>query len=314
MALTEQGQETLEMLEMLIKRGISPAAAAARLRVMVADDALLDLVVAERSEIAARKMLLAKTEAIFDPENPPLPWYTGPSSDDVFWPSLKSQLMADPGWKDAVPSLDETSTDVVALLADPHSETISTRGLVLGYVQSGKTANFTATIAKAADAGYRLFIVLSGVHNSLRRQTQVRLNEQLCALQPTEWVAMTDEERDFGNPVLALPLVAGSQLKLLAVVKKNVSRLTNLRDWLLKAHEHGGLDKCPVLIIDDEADQASPNSAKNAELDRTTINALIVDLLGLPRVAYVGYTATPFANVLANPADLKNIYPRDFIY
>lgn len=314
MALTAQGQETLEMLEMLIKKGTPLQTAVARLRVMLGDDNLVDLVVAERAAIAARQVLLAKKETIFDPENPPLPWYTGPSSDDVFWPSLKTLLLSDPAWKNAVPSLDATSTDVVTFLADPHSETISTRGLVLGYIQSGKTANFTATIAKAADAGYRLFIVLSGVHNSLRRQTQVRLNEQLCALHPTEWLPMTDEERDFGDPVMALPLVAGSQLKLLAVVKKNGPRLTNLRDWLLKAHQYGGLDKCPVLIIDDEADQASPNSAKNADLDRTAINALIVELLGLPRVAYVGYTATPFANVLANPVDLTNLYPRDFIY
>lgn len=302
------------MLEMLIKKGTALETAANRLRVMIGDDGLIDKVLAERAAIAEKRLILAKKETVFDPENPPNDWYTGPSSDDVFWPSLKKMLLDDPGWRHAVPSLDATSTDVVTLLANPHSEKITSRGLVLGHVQSGKTANFTATIAKAADAGYRLFIVLSGVHNSLRRQTQLRLNEQLCSLQPTQWVSMTDEERDFGNPVMALPLVAGSQLRLLAVVKKNVSRLTNLKNWLLKAHEFGGLDKCPVLIIDDEADQASPNSAKNAELDRTAINSLLVELLALPRVAYVGYTATPFANFLANPADVKNIYPRDFIY
>ena len=63
-------------------------------------------------------------------------------------------------------------------LSDPHSPGSHAR-LGLGFVQSGKTANFTATIAKAADAGYRIFIVLSGVHNSLRRQTQLRIDEQL---------------------------------------------------------------------------------------------------------------------------------------
>jgi hypothetical protein len=312
--LSAQEQETLEMLEMLIKKGNPPEIAANRLRVMLNDDALVDAVLAERKKILDQRIRIAEQGTVYDPENPPSAWYAGPSDDDAFWPSLKKELLDDPGWRDAVPSLDATSTDVVSLLADPHSEKISTRGLVLGYVQSGKTANFTATIAKAADAGYRLFIVLSGVHNSLRRQTQIRLNAQLCTLQPTQWVSMTDEERDFGNPVQALPLVAGSQLRLLAVVKKNVSRLTNLKNWLLKAHEYGGLDKCPVLIIDDEADQASPNAAKDANLNRTAINALIVELLNLPRVAYAGYTATPFANILANPADLKDIYPRNFIY
>lgn len=302
------------MLEMLIKRGSPPEVAANKLRIMIGNDDLIDAVLAERKRILDQRIRIATQGAVYDPEDPPSPWYTGPSEEDLFWPSLEKQLLNDPGWQKAVPSLDATSTDVVSLLADPYSEKISTRGLVLGYVQSGKTANFTATIAKAADAGYRLFIVLSGVHNSLRRQTQIRLNEQLCSLQPTQWVSMTDEERDFGNPVQALPLVAGSQLRLLAVVKKNVSRLTNLKNWLLKAHEYGGLDKCPVLIIDDEADQASPNAAKDANLNRTAINGLIIELLNLPRVAYAGYTATPFANILANPADLNDIYPRNFIY
>src|SRR4029078_4930251 len=132
---------------------------------------------------------------------------------------LKATLEADPGWVRAVPALDISSTDVVGLLADPHSSSIRTRGLVLGHVQSGKTANFTATIAKAADAGYRLFIVLSGVHNALRRQTQIRLEQQLHAPFPTSWLPLTDENCDFGNPVKALPLVAGTDLRLLAVVK-----------------------------------------------------------------------------------------------
>ena len=233
---------------------------------------------------------------------------------DVFWPQLKANLEADPSWVAAVPSLDEASTDIVGLLADPHSPTIRTRGLVLGFVQSGKTANFTATIAKAADSGYRLFIVLSGVHNSLRRQTQLRIDEQLVDEFPTRWVGLTDEHRDFGKPVKALPLLSSPDLRLIAVVKKNVSRLTNLRDWLREAQKHGGLDSCPIMIIDDEADQASPNAAKDPELDRTRINERITELLELPRVAYVGYTATPFANVLVNPADDSDIYPRSFMY
>ena len=125
---------------------------------------------------------------------------------------------------------------------------------------------------------------------------------------------LTDENEDFGNPVKALALVAGTDLRLLAVVKKNVSRLTRLRDWLEKADRERGLDACPVLIIDDESDQASPNSAKDPDLNRNKINSLIVELLSLPRVAYIGYTATPFANVLINPKDVEDIYPRNFIY
>lgn len=303
----------LKQLTQLLNLGMSVSAATDQLRVMINDDQLVDRVLVERDEIIASQWRLSVDSTLFDPEDIPGPWYQGPVDTDKFWPKLRETLLDDPGWVQAVPSLDEASTRIVTLLADPHSPVIATRGLVLGYVQSGKTANFTATIAKAADSGYRMFIVLSGVHNSLRRQTQLRMDEQLCDLNPTEWIQLTDEFRDFGNPVKALPLVAGTQLRLLAVVKKNVSRLTRLREWLESAHKHGGLDNCPVLIIDDEADQASPNSHKDPDLDRTRINEELVALLSLPRVAYVGYTATPFANILANPADLKGIYPRTFI-
>jgi len=314
MELTERERGVLDQVEMLIRQGRSVEEAANILSLLTGEDELVAKMLAYRQEIAEQRRNIAGTAALYDAEDAPAPWYTGPSEHDVFWPGLQAMLEGDAGWVAAVPSLDQASTDVVGLLADPHSPEIRTRGLVLGFVQSGKTANFTATIAKAADAGYRMFIVLSGVHNSLRRQTQLRIDEQLIALQPARWLPLTDEYRDFGNPVRALPLLAQPNLRLLAVVKKNVSRLTRLRDWLREAHKHGGLDTCPVLIIDDEADQASPNSARNAELDRTRINERLVELLQLPRVAYIGYTATPFANVLINPADTGDIYPRSFVY
>ncbi|WP_323095744.1 Z1 domain-containing protein [Intrasporangium sp. YIM S08009] len=305
----------LDQIEMLIRQGRSESEAAATLKVLlVGEQALVDSVVQFRHDIAEQRRNMGAQNAVFDPEDESGPWYVGPSAMDVFWPDLKAGLEGDPSWVEAVPSLDAASTDIVGLLADPHSPSIRTRGLVLGFVQSGKTANFTASIAKAADAGYRLFIVLSGVHNSLRRQTQLRIDEQLIERHPARWVALTDEHRDFGQPVKALPLLHAPDLRIIAVVKKNVSRLTRLRDWLREAHKHGGLDSCPVMIIDDEADQASPNAAKNPELDRTKINERLTELLALPRVAYVGYTATPFANVLVNPADATDIYPRSFVY
>ncbi|WP_243058316.1 Z1 domain-containing protein [Nocardioides sp. SR21] len=315
MELTTREQAALGQIEMLIRQGKSETEAAETLKVLLVGEAVLvDKVVRFRHEVAEQRRTIATTHALFDPEEEGEPWYGGPGEYDVFWPDLRAALEADPSWVDAVPSLDEASTDIVGLLADPHSPSIRTRGLVLGFVQSGKTANFTATIAKAADAGYRLFIVLSGVHNSLRRQTQLRIDEQLVERYPTRWVPLTDEQRDFGKPVKALPLLGAPDLRCIAVVKKNVSRMTHLRDWLREAQKHGGLENCPILIIDDEADQASPNAAKDPELDRTRINERLTELLALPRVAYVGYTATPFANVLINPADAADIYPRSFIY
>jgi hypothetical protein len=313
--LSERERAVLGQIETLIRQGRSEEEAAETLRVILVDDAdLVDRILDFRHTIAEERRNIAASNSIFDPEDEGSPWYLGPNVNDVFWPSLKEFLLADPSWVGAVPSLDEASTDIVGLLADPHSPKIATRGLVLGFVQSGKTANFTASIAKAADAGYRLFIVLSGVHNSLRRQTQLRIDQHLVERYPTRWVGLTDEHRDFGRPVKALPLLSSPDLRMIAVVKKNVSRLTRLRDWLREAHRQGGLDSCPVLIIDDEADQASPNAAKNPELDRTRINERLTELLELPRVAYVGYTATPFANVLVNPADDTDIYPRTFLY
>lgn len=314
MDLTPREQAALTQIELLIKQGISVTEAAKTLKVLLDDDGLVEKVVQFRQSVADQRRTIAVGQALFDPEDEGEPWYAGPGEFDVFWPDLSNALLKDPSWVDAVPSLDEASTDIVGLLADPHSPSIRTRGLVLGFVQSGKTANFTATIAKAADAGYRLFIVLSGVHNSLRRQTQLRIDEQLVDRHPARWVSLTDEHRDFGKPVKALPLLGTPNLRCIAVVKKNVSRMTHLRDWLREAEKHGGLDNCPIMIIDDEADQASPNAAKDPELDRTKINERLTELLALPRVAYVGYTATPFANVLVNPADATDIYPRSFIY
>jgi hypothetical protein len=312
--LTEREYSVLHNIEMLIRQGRSEQEAAATLSLISGEDQMVSKMVAYRHSIAEARRKIAGKSALYDAEDIPPPWYNGPSDYDVFWPGLKALLEDDPGWASAVPSLDEASTDVVGLLEDPHSPSIHTRGLVLGYVQSGKTANFTATIAKAADAGYRLFIILSGVHNSLRRQTQLRIDEHLVNREPARWLSLTDEHRDFGNPVKALPLLAQPNLRLIAVVKKNVSRLTRLRNWLREANRHGGLDTCPVLIIDDEADQASPNAARNAELDRTRISERLLELLELPRVAYIGYTATPFANVLVNPSDSNDIYPRSFVY
>ncbi|MGL6497270.1 hypothetical protein ACSZOJ_00810 [Aeromonas dhakensis] len=78
----------------------------------------------------------------------------------------------------AVANLDETSDQVLSMLEDPCREGAwDRRGLVVGHVQSGKTGNYTGLICKAADAGYKVIIVLAGMHNNLRSQTQMRLDE-----------------------------------------------------------------------------------------------------------------------------------------
>jgi hypothetical protein len=314
--LTDQERRVLENFELLLRQNKTEDQAAGQLVGMGIDSRLVDRVLDARHDIAEgiRNRSMSEGNLSFDPELIGSAWYAGTSDLDIYWPTLENALTLDAGWAAAVPSLDTSSHDIVGMLHDPHQPLISTRGLVVGHVQSGKTANFTATIAKAADSGYRMFIVLGGVHNSLRRQTQLRLERQLLELQPTKWLSLTTEHNDFGNPLKALPLMSHPELRLLAVVKKNASRLRRLRDWLTTAAKEGGLATCPVLIIDDEADQASPNAAKNQELDRTAINKLLVEILRLPRVAYIGYTATPFANVLIDPKSPEDLYPRHFIY
>ncbi|MFE7889710.1 Z1 domain-containing protein [Streptomyces sp. NPDC057412] len=232
-------------------------------------------------------------------------WYVGPQDDDRCWPALRS-LLAKQSWTDeSLRGLDSASTKVVSMLDHPLESRFSTRGLVVGYVQSGKTSNFTALIAKAADAGYKFFIVLAGIHNGLRLQTQLRLERQLVEPVIDQWHTLTGRIGDFeppaGNP--AAFFGDKSQQHVLCVIKKNVPRLRKLKTWLEKAPDY--LRNCPTLIIDDEADQASVASRSTNPLIRE-----IIDLF--PRGGYVGYTATPFANLLIDPA-AKDLYPEDFV-
>lgn len=232
-------------------------------------------------------------------------WYTGPHGKDKCWPAIANLLRKD-GWPEdpAIKSLDDSSTRVVSLLNHPKEKSFSTRGLVVGYVQSGKTTNFTSVIAKAADRGYKLFIVLAGVHNGLRRQTQARLVQQLIEPNPAMWSQLTGLDRDFTpqeNPASYFGKSNGT--RVLCVVKKNATVLRKLFRWLEKASDY--LKDCPTLIIDDEADQAT--------VATKSINPLILSIMStLPRCAYVGYTASPFANLLIDPS-AEDLYPKDFV-
>ena len=302
----------LTSLTDLLRQGKSMEEAVATLLRMMNPD-LVERAVEHYNEVAKGVREYRDPPTLHDPQRVPQPWYLGPHPDDLFWPALERHLRGKPAWVgDPIENLDRSSTKVVSYIAPPWARSIRTRGLVLGYVQSGKTSNFTGVIAKAADVSYRLAVVLSGVHNNLRRQTQVRLDEQIIDLNPLSWVPLTTELADFGRPVRALPLLAQPGLRLLAVVKKNAKRLENLVTWLEEAGTAGILDRCPILVVDDEADQASLNTKKDED-ERAAINDLILRLLALPKVAYVGYTATPFGNLFVDPTVPEDLYPRDFI-
>lgn len=253
-------------------------------------------------------------------------WYKGPGPKDLHWPALKGYLANTKGWdKDAIASIDESSSEVVSLLANPYNEGFRHRGLVVGYVQSGKTANMTAVIAKAVDAGYNLIVLLGGVTNKLRAQTQRRIENDIVKRHRHLWQLYTTEHDDGdytypANGSFTMPVPGRAQL---VVMKKITSRLETFRKTIV---DDKGKPKTPVailrqlkvLLIDDECDQASVNSSNN-DYDMTKINAEIRKIIrALPAISYVGYTATPFANVFIDPYplnqnDLDDLYPEDFI-
>jgi hypothetical protein len=271
-------------------------------------------------------------------------------STGYYWLKQREYLMDRLGWNQAdVGSLDDATDRILSHLEDPRPDgpaEFDVRGLVMGYVQSGKTANFCALAAKAADAGYKLVIILSGIHNSLRLQTQRRIDRAL-GIDPTgvsepapgrRWIALTQRtlHGDFRAGSIDANVLQGNEHVLL-VCKKNASVLRRLTRWM----ENRAPASLPVLIIDDEADQASINTGGNRppaqedsdlapddlddpqqtddELDPSVINGLVRTLVrSFARVSYVAYTATPFANVLINHLAIdrevfQDLYPRDFI-
>lgn len=294
-----------------VKSGRSPRAAADYLLQSGAPEELVEAALEEYNARVKRVTELKRPASFRSHERKD--WYAGPSAEDTYWPALKTYLL-DKGWNpEAVESVARASTKVVSLLDPPGQDSFQSRGLVLGYVQSGKTANFTAVAAKCADAGFRFFIVLAGLHNALRKQTQKRMEKELVEINPGgTWQRLTTQERDFLAPPDPPDAFFSdyANARILCVIKKNPSRLRKLVQWLRSSPTV--LKETPALIIDDEADQASLNTGSVE--DRSTINQLILDLLqSLPRSAYVGYTATPFANVLSDPNFPHGLYPKDFI-
>jgi hypothetical protein len=194
----------------------------------------------------------------------------------------------------------------------------ATRSLVVGYVQSGKTANMTAVTAKAVDADYKFVIILAGMTDALRSQTQARIESDLIDQDRDRWHLWTTVDMDFSQPPATGFPAPHPASRHVAVVKKNKWILQRLLKKL-ESTPDPILRSIPFLIIDDECDQASVNASKYRD-EMTAINGLIRKILHkVPRSAYIGYTATPFANVLIDPAvsvDKKNpddLYPRDFI-
>ncbi|RLP24862.1 Z1 domain-containing protein [Mesorhizobium sp. YM1C-6-2] len=264
--------------------------------------------------------------------------------EDISWTyggAYENFLLKD-GWPPRmVQSLSDVTGRILGHLQDPLSEgtTWNRRGLVIGHVQSGKTANYTGLIARAADAGYKFIIVIAGIHNNLRKQTQERIDEAFIGrssdpedrrsigvgLDPgyPHPATLTNINEDFNKNTAAKSgwKINDFSKPIILIIKKNVTTLTALHKWLkaLNAEGDDRISDVPMLLIDDEADNASINTNKE-DLDPTRTNAMIRRILGLfAKSCYVGYTATPFANIFINPDayddDVREeLFPRDFIY
>jgi len=254
----------------------------------------------------------------------------------LHWSAFKT-LMSGYMSETQVNELNNSTDSILGSIEDPNRlGKWQSRGLVIGDVQSGKTTNFLGVTNKALDAGYKIIIILSGIHNSLRTQTQKRFEEGVTGFNTQKidppaslqcGVAIVNPENAHNLKMMNLTgrddngdfkseRAPGTLLdvKTYSVNKKNHNSLTNLIGYLKDQRKDGTLShQTPLLLIDDEADHASINTNKEF-VDASKINGLIKELLSLfDRHSYIAYTATPFANVLMNPEDEDDLFPRNFI-
>lgn len=259
--------------------------------------------------------------------------------DPYYWNRYKQLLQKKRLPRDVITSTDEVTDRILDRMGNPHdTSSWDRKGMVVGHVQSGKTANYTGLICKAADAGYRLIVVIAGIHNNLRNQTQARIDEGFVGRDTGRMekratqerpkvigvgtfndqrvpVSLTTTLKDFNKATATTNTsqIGSYAVPVVLVIKKNYRTLTNLVDWL-REHSAGRNSQMvdqPMLLIDDEADNASINIRYGKE-EVSRINGQIRELLGLfRRSCYVGYTATPFANIFIDPDEDDEVYKQD---
>ena len=325
---------------------------------MLDRQALLDMV-------RSRMTVLCEDAKAISGNRKHIEWLTPERRESIqwrFWTRYRLHLLEDLPRIVVTKSVDQATDRILGYLEDPGREgPWDVRGLVMGHVQSGKTANYTGLICKAADAGYNVIIVLAGMHNNLRSQTQIRLEEGFLGFDTTvrrdgsrpiigvghkdptlrshyltrRHDPIADEHGDFNRAAVQAGIAFGGGIPVVAVIKKNTRILANLVSWLKQRSDYEDLSTgksyfrdASLLVIDDEADQASLDTGKAAvdeegkpdpNYDPTKINGHIRTLLALFRKSsYVGYTATPFANVFIDEKAYtasyeEDLFPRDFI-
>lgn len=257
-----------------------------------------------------------------------------------YWERYKKYLLADKGFSSkVVNTMDDVLDTLTDLLGDPTREMkYKRRGLIIGDVQSGKTANYTGLICKAVDSGYKVVVLLTGTIEKLRQQTQQRIDEGFVGVDSDAMMKQKDDKRIIGvgkyDPIHPMSLTSTSDdfkqqnaknlifdLRnidgpVVFVVKKNVAVLKRLNKWLKQSGDQ--VIDHSILLIDDEADNASVNT--KSEEDPTAINGQIRDMLKIfTKSSYVGFTATPFANIFIDPDNVnemvdEDLFPKDYIY
>ena len=293
------------------------------------------------------KIVHNKGQAIFNNYYEKREWYSNMDiKDNFFWSRYKDYLINHSSISRISINLldDVTLPDIMNCLGNPN-DTLDKprlrRGLIIGDVQSGKTATYTGLICKAADAGYKVVILLTGITENLRRQTQERIDEGIIGItlkkegkiekyprvgvgldnKQIKATSVTSTLNDFVGNCNKITMSLANNSLVLFVIKKNVSVLQRLYNWLREQNIDPvkGYVDVPMLLIDDEADNASVNTRKD-ETDPTRTNKLIRQICNLfMNSTYVGFTATPFANVFIDPDSVDamqhaDLFPEHFIY
>ena len=270
------------------------------------------------------------------------PWLKERNLSWVHWKAYR-QLLGQQGRSPVIlDTLNQTLDTTLDHMGNPNDQsTWERRGLIIGQVQSGKTATYIGLVDKAIDAGYRVIVLLTGSTETLRQQTQSRVdegvvgrdskaasrNERSLSKAPltvgvgeflestSSLISLTTMTHDFGKKSQqSSSIVMGEKNVIIFVSKKNTAILKRINSWLSSQKVGEGKLTLPLLLIDDEADYASINT-KKAEEEPTATNLAIRSLLSLfSRNTYVGFTATPFANIFINDEDDDDLFPKDFIY
>lgn len=249
---------------------------------------------------------------------------TIPEGEASSWQLYKRKLLHDGFKEETVREIESTTHKILKRLSSDTTDTGPVKGLVIGNVQSGKTANMAALMAMAADWGWNMFIVLSGTIENLRVQTQNRLFSDLNQQGTLWWRPLQHLSKtvDISQRTESLHFDLGSKERYFTVCLKNSSRLKKLIQWAQA--DKNKQQQMKILVIDDEADQAGINTCDIDEAEISKINKLIRALVNGKNekntdtdgkylaMNYIGYTATPYANIL-NEVGEDSLYPRNFI-